>query len=154
YGANNTALPNEPAQQTNIDNLKIAMMRMDLGYKTPGNPNSGIVCMASGASQSITGDQWINAIKASGAQPEVQVQMQSGQQANWATDAANLVRYFNITTGNRVSRWVVGNEPDNNGLSATDYSNGFNSIYDAMKAVDSTITIGGPATSYYNTSFI
>ncbi len=154
YGAGGTELPNQPAQQTAINNLNVAMMRMNLGYKTPGDPNSGIVCMASGASQTITGDQWINAIKASGAAPEIRVQMKVGQESFWATDAANLVKHFNITTGNPVARWVVGNEPDGNGLTASAYSTGFNSMYDAMKAIDSTIKIGGPAVSFYSTSFI
>ena len=79
YGANNTELPNSPAQQTNINNLNIAMMRMNLGYKTPGDPNSTIVCQASGASQTITGDQWVSAIRAAGAEPEIRVQMATGQ---------------------------------------------------------------------------
>ena len=53
-----------------------------------------------------------------------------------------------------MARWVIGNEPDGNGLSASAYSSAFNTMYDAMKAVDSTIKIGGPATAFYNTSFI
>ena len=152
-GYGNLKLPGDVAQQAALVELDVAMMRMNLGYLTPGDPNSGIVCMAGGADHSITGTQWINAIKATGATPMIRVQMNVAYpQSTWVTDAANLVQYFNVTTGNRVDRWVIGNEPSDNGLTNETYSTAFVAMFNAMKAVDPTIKIGGPASATYNSS--
>jgi hypothetical protein len=152
YGQGGTDLTVEPQQQTNIANLHVAMMRIDLGYSTPGDPNSTIICEASGASTTITGDQWIDAIKAAGAVPEISVQMNTANsQATWVTDASNMVEHFNIiSTTNRVARWIIGNEPSNNGLTTNTYSAGFVAMFPAMKAADPTIKVGGPADATYN----
>jgi hypothetical protein len=74
------------------------------------------------------------------------------------TDAANLVRHFNLG-GNRVNQWIVGNEPDTKADGeAASYSARFNATYDAMKAVDPSIAAGGPAVSHprldYLTDFL
>lgn len=149
-------LTNDTIQQANIKKLGVAQMRIDLGYKTPGDPNSGIVCYADGCNQSISGLAWVNAVRAAGAEPEIKVRMSTTQGSqNWAADAANMVRYFNTTPGiTPVKRWILGNEPDNNGISDTAYGNGFVAMYKAMKAVDSTIEIGGPANAWYNKTYI
>jgi hypothetical protein len=131
---------------------RYGVMRMGLMYKTPGDPSSPIVANGAGASQTITGDQWVSAIKKLGATPVVIVPAD-------ATDAVNMVRHFNAGTDpNRVSEWIVGNETDNSGgsdpMSATAYADTFNTIYDAMKKVDPTITIGGPATAFPDFSYI
>ncbi len=153
-GSQGLDLTRDPKQQTMLKNLKVAQMRINLGYATPGNSASAIVCRQSGCDSSVPGMTWVNSVIAAGAEPEIEVQMLLGQEANWAVDAANMVRYFNITNKKNVKRWVIGNEPDNNGLSATAYSNGFKLMYDAMKAVDPTIKIGGPTTAWYNRGFI
>jgi Immunoglobulin domain len=152
YGQNGTDLTHEPQQQTNLANLHVAMMRMDLGYATPGDPNSTIICEAAGASTSITGDQWIDAIKAAGAVPEISVQMNTANsQSTWVIDASNMVEHFNVqATSNRVDRWIIGNEPSNNGLTTNSYAAGFAAIFPAMKAADPTIKVGGPADATYN----
>ncbi|MFC4150075.1 malectin domain-containing carbohydrate-binding protein [Micromonospora mangrovi] len=49
---------------------------------------------------------WVNKIKAMGAEPMIQVSSYRS-----ATDAANVVRYFNQQTGNKVKYWTIGNEP-------------------------------------------
>ncbi|HEY3762857.1 MAG TPA: fibronectin type III domain-containing protein [Verrucomicrobiae bacterium] len=154
YGQGGTDITHEPQQQTNTANLQIVMMRADLGYSTPGDPTSTIICEASGSSATITGDQWISAIKAAGAVPEVGVQMNTANsQSTWVIDASNMVKHFNITsTSNRVDRWIIGNEPSNNGLTTNTYSAGFAAMFPVMKAVDPTIKIGGPASATYNTS--
>ena len=156
YGTGGTQLPNQPNQQFALATLDVAMMRINLGYVTPGDPNSGIVCKAAGASPSITGDQWIAAIIAAGALPQIRVQMNAAQsQSTWAADAANLVTYFNKTAGHTpVARWIIGNEPDANSMTVATYSAGFAAMYNAMKAVDPTIKIGGPVCSYYHASFL
>jgi hypothetical protein len=69
-------------------------------------------------------------------------------------DAGNMVKHFNKDTNNYVRYWIVGNEPDQEGVSAATYSANFNGIYDAMKAVDPTIKIGGGATAWYDAPFL
>ncbi len=49
---------------------------------------------------------WVNNIKAMGAEPLIQV-----SQYRTAQEAADTVRYFNVTTGNKVKYWNIGNEP-------------------------------------------
>ena len=49
---------------------------------------------------------------------------------------------------------MVGNEPDQAGISAAMYSTNFNQDYDAMKAIDPTITVGGGATAWYDAPFL
>jgi hypothetical protein len=155
YGGSRV-ITNDQTQRDNIKKLKIAMMRVDLAYKTPGDPNSGLVCYAAGCNQSIPGIDWVNTVRASGAEPEIKVRISNTMPSQyWASDAANEVTYFNKTAGfTPVRRWIIGNEPDNNSIDATTYSNGFVSMYNAMKAVDPTIKIGGPANAWYNTGFI
>jgi len=152
-GYGSTKLPNDTDQQTEIAVLDIAMLRVNLGYQTPGNPNSTIVSKVAGGDQSITGTQWVNAIKATGAIPQIRVQMDAAlPQSTWVTDAANMVTYFNLTTNNRVDRWVIGNEPSDNGHTVESYAQGYVAMAAAMKAVDPTIKIGGPASAQYNAS--
>ena len=51
--------------------------------------------------------------------------------------------------------WVIGNEPDvANQETAATYSQHFNTLYDAMKRVDPSIMIGGPATLGFDQPFI
>lgn len=146
YGYGNY-ITNDAAQQGMLKG-RYGVMRMGLKYATPGDSNSPIIANGAGADTTVTGDQWVSAIKNLGARPMVIVPEN-------VTDAANMVRHFN--TGpqpNRVPLWIIGNEPDGAGESATTYAGNFNAIYDAMKAVDPTIQIGGPASAYPDLSFI
>src|SRR6266852_9602030 len=111
-------------------------MRMDLKYSTPGDPTSKIVCGGNGCDTQWTGDQWIQAIKSNGAQPLIIVPYST-------FDAANMVKQFNKDTDNYVKYWIIGNEPDYSDISASMYIKNFNKDYDAMKAIDPTIKIGG-----------
>ncbi|WP_438481950.1 hypothetical protein [Oleiharenicola lentus] len=152
-GYGSTKLPNDLNQQAAISMLDLAMLRVNLGYQTPGNPSSTIVSKVAGGDTSITGTQWINAIKATGAIPQIRVQMDAAlPQSTWVTDAANMVDYFNDTTSNPVTRWVIGNEPSDNGHTVESYAQGFVAMAAAMKAADPTIKIGGPASAQYNSS--
>ncbi len=139
---------NDTVEQQKLKALGVTYLRMDFHYATPGDPTSQIICGGNGCMTSIPGDQWINAIKAIGAVPVVIVPETS------VTDAANLVKHFNKDTNNPVSYWIIGNEPDNNGISAQTYSTNFNQEYDAMKAVDPTIKVGGGTTAWYDQSFL
>ncbi len=138
---------NDQIEQQKLKTLGIKYMRMDLKYSTPGDPTSKTVCGANGCDTRWTGDQWVQAIKAIGAQPLIIVPYS-------AIDAANMVKHFNKDTNNYVQYWIVGNEPDRAGISADTYSTNFNQDYDAMKAIDPTITIGGGATAWYDAPFL
>ncbi len=138
---------NDQLEQQKLKTLGIKYMRMDLKYSSSGDPTSKIVCNANGCDTQWTGDQWVQAIKAIGAQPLIIVPYN-------AVDAANMVKHFNKDTNNYVQYWIVGNEPDLAGISAAAYSAYFNQVYDAMKAIDPTIKIGGGTTAWYDASFL
>jgi hypothetical protein len=149
-------LATDPVEQARVGGLHLGAVRMHLMYTKSGDETSKIVCGGSGCDKDPTGDQWIFAIKKAGAEPVVIVNTTS------AVDAANMVRHFNVnsqgvvdpTLPNYIRRWIVGNEPDLNGYSAEAYSAYFNGDYDAMKAVDPSIKIGGPATAWLDEPFI
>ena len=80
-----------------------------------------------------------------GATPLITINVGTGtpQEAAAWVHYANIVRHFNIT------HWQIGNEMDGNWetggpLSAKDYARRYIEYYEAMKAVDPTITIAGP----------
>src|SRR5579859_1999792 len=138
---------NDQTEQQKINALGIKYMRMDLKYSTPQDPTSTIICAADGCDERWTGDQWIQAMKAAGIQPLIIVPYSP-------IDAANMVKHFNKDIDNYVQYWIIGNEPDQSGVSVATYSSSFNQDYDAMKAIDPTIKIGGGATAWYDTPFL
>ncbi|HVG25400.1 MAG TPA: fibronectin type III domain-containing protein [Thermoanaerobaculia bacterium] len=76
-----------------------------------------------------------------------------------ATDAADIVRYINITNAKGVKYWSIGNEPDlpngaYNYTTAAQVASYFKTIASAMKAVDPTIKIVGPETAWYDETII
>ncbi len=152
-------LMNDAVHKKRLTDLHLGMMRMHLAYKTLGDPTSTIVCHGSGCATSVSGDSWVSGIKAARAEPVLIITVSGTRTtAQDQTDAVNLIKHFNKETNNPVKRWIIGNELDNSGnpdhMDATTYSNRFNALYDAMKAIDPMIKIGGPATAYYDTSFI
>jgi len=147
-----SVLINDLLQRNELKKLQVGYMRITLIYQTPGDPTSGIICAASGCPKTYTADQWVNAVKSIGAEPIIEISDYLNPTS--ATDAANLVKHFNKDTNNYVKTWLIGNEPDLHSVDGTTYSNAFNSIYDAIKAVDPTIKIGGPATAWYDDTFI
>jgi hypothetical protein len=146
YGAPNV-FANDQVEQQKLKMLGIKYMRIDLKYSTPGDPTSKIICAAKGCDTDWEGYQWVQAIKSIGAYPLIIVNYSD-------VDAANMVKYFNKDTNNYVKYWIIGNEPDQAGISATTYSTYFNHVYDAMKAVDPSIKIGGGATAWYDAPFL
>lgn len=140
YG-NQGTIVNSPKQRTNLSNLGLGLYRIPLQWNN-GKP----VSSAEGAAGGPSADTWVANIKAIGAQPMVVL---GGSQDNNFTpqDAANMVRHFSGT--NKVTYWVIGNEPDNRGISMDQYCSIFNSTVDAMKAVDPTIKVAGPALTDY-----
>ncbi len=138
---------NDQNEQQKIKTLGIKYMRMDLKYSTPKDPTSMIICGGKGCDTRWTGDQWVQAIQAVGGQPVIIVPYSP-------IDAANLVRHFNKDTHNYIRYWIIGNEPDLEGLPVATYSSYFNQGYDAMKAIDPTIKIGGGTTAWYDSPFL
>jgi Glycosyl hydrolases family 39 len=138
---------NDQVEQQKLQALGVKYLRIDLIYSLPGDPTSKIVCGGDGCDTQWTGDQWVQAIKAIGAQPLIIVPPS-------VVDAAQMVRHFNQEAHTPVHYWVVGNEPDLKGIDASTYSRTFNQVYDAMKAIDPTIQVGGGATSWYDRAFL
>jgi hypothetical protein len=93
---------------------------------------------------------YVKTIKAMGAQPIIQVDA-----ASTAAEATTLITYINVTNGQGVKLWSIGNEPDHtNGGSKTDaqIQTYIKSISAALKAVDATIKVIGPEFSGYSSS--
>jgi hypothetical protein len=101
----------------------------------------------------------VDAMRNQGIEPVLQVPVYGS--AYSSSQAADIVRYVNVTNGRAVKYWVIGNEPD---LSGGGYGSGyttaaqvaayFKPFASAMKAVDSTIKIIGPETAWYHDTII
>lgn len=134
--------------------LKPASVRMHLKYDPPGQYKR-LVCAGAGCTTNEAGEHWINSIIAIGAIPVLIVDNDKSHSLSQDMEnAKRMVAYFNKTLKKPVKRWIIGNEPDNGKMDAATYSRRFNSIYDAMKSVDPTIKIGGPANAYFNQGFL
>jgi hypothetical protein len=142
YGAGGKNLSADSVERDMIKKLKVSQVRFEL--KVSG---SSIICGAAGCPATVGADTWINSIRATGADPIVIV-------PDNEADAAKIVKYFNKDLNSPIKRWIVGNEPDNHGITAAEYSARFNAAYDAMKAIDPNIKIAGPATAWFNKDFI
>jgi hypothetical protein len=146
YGAPNS-LVNDLLEQKKLQALGITFARIELQYSKPGDLSSKIVCGANGCDTRWSGDQWIQAIRSTGAEPLITVPYD-------AREAAAMVKHFNTGGGDAVHYWLIGNEPDLTGMSAARYSALFNQDYDAMKAINPTIKIGGGTTAWYDAPFL
>jgi hypothetical protein len=147
YGSPNT-ITQSASHRTKLTNLKLGMYRVPIRWNN-GNPMS-----SAGGHPSGSGLDWVQNISTIGAEPMIVL---GGEHDNDFSpqDAANLVRYFNIQRNTKVTYWVIGNEPNNgNQLSLDAYCTFFNNTAVAMKAVDPSIKLVGPAWSYYDTNVI
>jgi hypothetical protein len=144
YGQNGGSIIASATQRANLASLGLGLYRIPLQWNG-GNIISG----AAYGPTTISGDQWINGIKSLGAQPMIVVAGSSNNNFS-PDDAAALVRHFN--PGNPVGYWVIGNEPDNGGMSMAAYCTLFNATVDKMKAVDPSIKVAGPAWSHYDSA--
>lgn len=140
YG-NQGTIVNSAKQRTNLSSLGLGSYRIPLQWNN-GSP----VSSAEGAAGGPSGDTWVSKIREIGAEPMI-VLGGSADNNFSSQDAANMVRHY--SGANKVTYWVIGNEPDNRGISMAQYCNIFNSAADAMKAVDPTIKIIGPALTDY-----
>lgn len=136
---------NSAAQRDNLSSLSLGMYRIPLQW------NGGNIVSSAGGHPAGSGDAWVSNIKALGGEPMVVI---GGAEDNNFTpsDAANLVRHF--SGANKVTYWVIGNEPGNGGMSIETYCNLFNTSVDAMKAVDPSIKVAGPAWAYFDANTI
>jgi hypothetical protein len=96
----------------------------------------------------------IDAIRAHGMEPTIQVPYNKGQFT--AQEAADIVKFINITSGKNIKYWSIGNEPDlgyayTTAAQIAAYIKPFAS---AMKAVDPTILISGPECAWFNQGII
>lgn len=146
YGYPNV-LVNDQLEQQRLSSLGTKYMRIDLKYSVSGDSSSKIVCAGNGCDTRWSGDQWIDAIKSVGATPVIIVHYN-------ALDAANMVRHFNKDTHNYVQYWIIGNEPDLQGMDVGTYSRYFDQDFGAMKGIDSSIQIGGGTTAWYDSAFL
>ncbi len=98
-----------------------------------------------------------DAMRSKGIEPVLQVPVYGGRFSSY--QAADIVRYVNITNARAVKYWVIGNEPDLPGggyayTTAAQVAGYFKPFASAMKGVDPTIKIIGPETAWYNGTII
>jgi len=104
-------------------------------------------------------DTFMGSVRRAGAQPMIIANYGTGTPA----EAADWVRYANVTKGYGVKYWTIGNENYGNGhyganweadnhadKSPTGYANLVRDYADAMKAVDPTIKVGAVLTTPAN----
>jgi hypothetical protein len=146
YGAYNTDITQSSAQVTALANLHAGYYRIPLQWN-----GGNIISSATGGPKNTSGDAWINALDQVG-QPEILVGGSTDDNFTPA-DAASLVQHFNKPASGAahpVHLWVIGNEPDVAGMPIQTYCSLFNSTVAAMKAVDPTIEVAGPAWSHFD----
>ncbi|WP_225729049.1 MULTISPECIES: hypothetical protein [unclassified Nocardia] len=133
-------------------------LRMELAYATPGDPASHLQCGGGDCATDQSADDWVAAMVGLGAAPIIVLPLDGRHAAQLdVTDAVNIYKHF-AATATPVTRFIVGNELDNDQnpkhMAATEYSSRFNQINDALKGINPNITIGGPATASYNTGYL
>ncbi|MGZ3866385.1 MAG: T9SS type A sorting domain-containing protein [Bacteroidia bacterium] len=96
----------------------------------------------------------IDSIRANGMEPIIQVPFRMNRYNE--QQAADIVKFINVTSGKNIKYWVIGNEPDlgysySNGAQIAAYIKPFAS---AMKNVDPSIFIIGPECAWFNQQII
>ncbi len=99
----------------------------------------------------------VDAMRSNGIEPVLQVPAYPSTYSSY--QAADIVRYVNVTNARAVKYWVIGNEPDlstggYNYTTAAQVAAYFKPFASAMKAVDPTIKIIGPETAWYDATII
>jgi hypothetical protein len=142
---------------TAMKRLSLGMQRVSIQWNN-GVPVSGAGGNGNGGAG---GDQLIDGIRAAGAEPVLVIGGKGGQNDMDFTDAdaAGLVGHY--TSGRYaaapVRYFVVGNEPSNSGngsMTIGQYCTRFNSAASAMRAVNPSIKLVGPAWPYYDLNVI
>jgi hypothetical protein len=141
----------DPTAQKLLKTLGVGYARLALQPATTTQTTSGFTCAASGCDVTIDPTKWVTMMDAAGEVPIVGI-----PDTISGTAAAAIVKKFAGTAseGKPVVDWVIGNEPETISESATTYDARFNTLYDAMKAADPSIKIGGPATLGFDQPFL
>jgi hypothetical protein len=111
-------------------------------------------------SSKSTLNQYVNLVdtmRSRGIEPVLQVPVYGSTYS--ASQAADIVRYVNITNSRAVKYWVIGNEPDLTSgayayTTAAQVAGYIKPFASAMKAVDPSIKIIGPETAWYDETII
>ena len=98
--------------------------------------------------------EMIDSIRTNGMEPMIQVPFFNGKYT--AVQAAEIVKYVNITKGKNIKYWIIGNEPDHvyGYTSSSQIASYFKVFASAMKAVDPSIKTIGPEMVNYNSKII
>jgi hypothetical protein len=98
--------------------------------------------------------QMIDSIRSKGMEPILQVPYYNGKYS--ASQAAEIVRYVNVTMKRNIKYWIIGNEPDHvyKFTSSSQVAPYLRTFSFAMKDVDPSIKIIGPETAWYNSGII
>jgi hypothetical protein len=96
----------------------------------------------------------IDSIRTRGMEPIIQVPFRMYRYT--AQQAADIVKFLNITNGKHIKYWSIGNEPDlgysyTNSSQVAAYTKSFAS---AMKNIDPSILILGPETAWFDQNVI
>jgi hypothetical protein len=147
YG-NGSYVANDEAHQARLRDLGVGLLRIELRFREPGNPASGVRCNSLGCAEDVTGEQWVAGIEAVGAEPLLVLPIDPAHPVEQdAADAVALARFF-ADQGVPIRHFVVGNEPDLGGnqpkTGVDDYSARFNAIADALHAASDEYQVGGP----------
>jgi hypothetical protein len=134
-----------------LKKLGVGYARLAVTLANPADPTSRITCAAGGCDTSIDIDRWVQVMEAAGETPVLGI-----PDTLTGADAAAIVRHFAVSSAIPASPvdWVIGNEPEAINESAATYDARFNGLYDAMKAADPSIKIGGPATLGFDQAFL
>lgn len=143
YGQDGGSINSSAKQRSALNALGLGMYRVPLQW------NGGAIVSSAGGHPGGSGDTWISNIRASGGEPMIVLGGSSDNNFS-PSDGANMVQHFNSNPATKVTYWVIGNEPGNGGMSIQTYCTLFNSTVDAMKAVDSSIKVAGPAWAFFD----
>ncbi|MFC4116506.1 PA14 domain-containing protein [Nonomuraea zeae] len=153
-------ITDDQAHREHLRRLGPGRMRIELHYEEPGNHDSPIICGGWGCDRTVSGDAWIAAIRALGAEPVVILQVDGRQSAAVNRDDAVALYDHFAASGTPVRRFILGNElncactPNKPEMTAAEYSSRFNLIVDALRAKDPAIQAGGPATAWNALDYI
>jgi glycosyl hydrolase family 39 (putative alpha-L-iduronidase) len=142
---------NDPKAQALLKKLGVGYARIALTLANPADPASRITCAANGCNTQIDPIGWVRMMESVGETPVAEIPDTLSPAA-----AAAIVTHLNGTGGASlpVLYWVIGNEPNASGESASTYDAHFNTMQAAMKQADPQIEIGGPATYGFDQSFL
>lgn len=147
YG-NGSHVANDEAHQARLRDLGVGLLRIEMRFREPGDPASGVRCNSLGCAEDVTGEQWVAGIEAVGAEPLLVLPIDPAHPVEQdAADAVALARFF-ADQGVPIRYFVVGNEPDLGGnqpkTGVDDYSARFNAIADALHGASDEYQVGGP----------